>query len=160
MTTVLLALDDSPEALAAARRAHELFGSEVTYLAVNVAEVQPTWTASPLRFGGVYPYPVAAPYPLVDEEVIDPSIAARDVARETARAVADEAGIAAAAVGEAGDPTSAILHAADEHRADVIVTGTTDKGWWRRLVDPSVSQDLVRESWLPVLVVRTARDTT
>jgi nucleotide-binding universal stress UspA family protein len=155
MTTVLLALDESPEAVAAARRAHDLFGSDATYLAVNVAEQQPGWTMAPLRWGMVYSYPPVGPHPLGDQ-VADPSTRARDDAIETARAAVDEAGIAAAAVGEVGDPAAAILAAADEHRADVIVTGTTDKGWWRRLIDPSVSQELIRESPVPVLVVSSA----
>lgn len=90
-------------------------------------------------------YPYATPYPLVDEELTTaPADATLDEARETAHALADEAGIEAAAVGEIGDPTTAILDAAEAHNADVIVVGATDKSWWRRLIDGSVSNARAR----------------
>jgi nucleotide-binding universal stress UspA family protein len=42
---------------------------------------------------------------------------------------------------------------ADEHDVDVIVVGSHDKTAWRRLFDPSVAADVVRDTSRPVLVV-------
>ena len=52
------------------------------------------------------------------------------------------------------DPSEAILHAAHEQGADVIVVGSHERGWFSRLLSGSVSQDLVRRSDIPVLVVK------
>jgi nucleotide-binding universal stress UspA family protein len=159
MTVVLLALDESEASIEAARQAHRLFGSEVTYLALNVAESSPAWGPVPPVRGVVYAYPYGAPYPLVEEEILPARPEETlDAARETAHELADEAGVTAAPVGELGDPTTAILAAADEHDADVIVVGATEKGWWRRMIDGSVANDLVRESTRPVLIAGRAAE--
>lgn len=154
MTVVLLAVDETDESINAAREARALFGPDATYLAVNVADQAPGWASMPTAWGAVYAYPYAAPYPLIDDEVaaaVDDEAAAQ--ARDTAQAVAAEAGVEpAAAVGEVGDPTQAILDAAAKHHADVIVVGATHKGWWRRLIDGSVSAELARRSELPILI--------
>jgi nucleotide-binding universal stress UspA family protein len=155
MTIVLLGVDESEESLGAARQARRLFGADATYLAVYVSETAPAWTAVPTAWGSVYPYPYAAPYPLVEDELADSQSdrPVREDARDTAEQLAGEAGVdAAAAVGEIGDPAEAILSAAERHNVDVIVVGATHKGWWRRLLEGSVSQDLVRRSNRPVLV--------
>jgi nucleotide-binding universal stress UspA family protein len=158
MTTVLLAVDESEASMEAARRARELFGTDATYLAVNVAERVPTWTAQPMPWGAVYPFPLQAAAPMVavpGEATIDADgpTAPADAARDTAETVSAAVGVDAAAIGEVGDPASAILDAAASHGADVIVIGSTHKGWWRRLFEGSVSRDVVRESPLPVLLI-------
>lgn len=159
MTVVLLAMDESEAALEAARQARGLFGPDATYLALNVAETHPAWGHVPAAHGAVYRFPYAAPYPLVEEEVVrEPPTEALDDARETAQELADEAGVAASPVADYGDPTTAILAAAEQHRADVIVVGATDKSWWRRMIDGSVANDLVRESTRPVLIAGRPRD--
>lgn len=159
MTVVLLALDESEAAIEAARQAHRLFGSEATYLALNVAETPPSWGPVPPVRGAIYAYPYGAPYPLVEEEIAPvPVTETLDEARETAHVLAEEAGIAAAPVGELGNPTAAILAEADEHNADVIVVGATAKNWWRRMIDGSVANDLVRESTRPVLIAGRVAD--
>lgn len=154
MTLVLLAVDESDESLNAARQARGLFGAEATYLAVYVSEHPPGWTAIPTAWGAVYPYPYAAPYPLVEEELASPAVGnVVDEARDRAKALADEAGVhGAAAVGEVGDPAAAILDAAETHDADVIVVGATHKNWWHRLIEGSVCQDLLRRSSRPILI--------
>jgi nucleotide-binding universal stress UspA family protein len=151
MTVVLLALDESDAALEAARQAHRLFGSDATYLAMNVAEASPAWGSEPAVRGAVYPYPYGAPYPLVEEEMV-PEPETLDAAREHAHELAEAAGVEADPVGDFGDPTIAILAAAEQHEVDVIVVGATEKGWWRRMIDGSVANDLVRESTRPVLI--------
>jgi nucleotide-binding universal stress UspA family protein len=77
-------------------------------------------------------------------------------ARDTARSVALEAGVEAEPLRDFGDPTSAVLSAADEHLVDVIVVGSSDRPWWRRLIEPSVANELLRDSSRPVLVVGAA----
>ena len=57
------------------------------------------------------------------------------------------------AIGQEGDPADAVLRAAEEHQVDVIVVGTHERGWFDRLVRPSVSKEIIKESKVPVLVV-------
>jgi nucleotide-binding universal stress UspA family protein len=154
MSLVLLAVDETDESIEAARTARDLFGPEATYLAVTVAERPPAWAAAPVGWGAVYPYPYIDAYPVIGAEAVPNELdEVIDEAQATAHEVAAKAGIAAAAEGEIGDPVTAILAAADKHAADVIVVGSGDKSWWRRLIEGSVTKDLVRESRRPVLVV-------
>src|SRR5918995_1205074 len=68
--------------------------------------------------------------------------------------VADQSGLPdATAVGEEGDPASAILRAAEERGVDVIVVGTEERGWLDRFLRPSVSKEIVRQAHVPVLIV-------
>ena len=77
-----------------------------------------------------------------------------DAAADDARAVADESGLPnAKAIGEVGDPADAIVRAAEESAVDVIVLGTRERGWFDRLINPSVSEHVVRHADIPVLVV-------
>ena len=46
-----------------------------------------------------------------------------------------------------------MLRAADEHHVDVIVVGMHERGWFDRLVRPSVSKEILKEAKVPVLVV-------
>jgi nucleotide-binding universal stress UspA family protein len=67
---------------------------------------------------------------------------------------AHEAGIAhVEAVAELGDPVNRIVTAAEEHDVSLVVVGAHDKGFLRRLVDPSVSHAVLRHTQRPVLVV-------
>jgi nucleotide-binding universal stress UspA family protein len=157
MPLILLAVDETPESIEAVRTARRLFGADATYLAVSVAEQAVPWFPTPLVWGGVYPY---VPYdPATGADVVSSAgEVIADRARETAHRVADQAGVAAAAVGDIGDPVAAILRAADQHAADVIVVGSGDKGWWRRLVEGSVSDDVLRSATQPVLVVHARQE--
>jgi nucleotide-binding universal stress UspA family protein len=157
MPLILLAVDETPESIEAVRRARSLFGPDATYLAVSVADQPVPWFPTPLVWGGVYPYVPYDPVPGPDV-VSSAGEAIGDRARETAHQVAAQAGVAAAAVGDVGDPVAAILRAADDHAADAIVVGSSDKGWWRRLVEGSVSDDVVRSATQPVLVVHSRRE--
>ena len=87
---------------------------------------------------------------------VDPAVDADggDVAEANARHVARESGLAGAElVGEEGDPAAAVLRAAEERAVDVIVVGTQDRGWFDRLLHPSVSKEIVKHAHVPVLVV-------
>lgn len=73
----------------------------------------------------------------------------------TAGDVAVAAGLAEATpIGDTGDAAHAIVTAAINHDADVIVIGAHDRSWFSRLVMPSVSGFVLRESNVPVLIAR------
>jgi nucleotide-binding universal stress UspA family protein len=157
MTRVLVAVDDTDASVRAAETAHRLFGDDAEYLAVNVTNVV-DMSAIPW-YGAGYGVPYAAPYGAVwDYRSVtaetEEGVAGEDVAQTHAREVAEESGLAGAeAVGEEGDPAEAVLRAAKERDVDVIVVGMHERGWFDRLVRPSVSKEILRSSPVPVLVV-------
>jgi nucleotide-binding universal stress UspA family protein len=162
MTRVLIAVDDSESSVAAARTAHRLFGDGAQYTVVSVAENQPVkWGDDALLYGTVYPLAtpggtVIGGIPLV---VHQPGATVTDdraeVAEQTADNIAHDAGVEPAeAIGETGDPVEAILAAAEAHQADVIVVGTHERGWFRRLFATSVRDEVIRDARVPVLVAR------
>jgi nucleotide-binding universal stress UspA family protein len=53
-----------------------------------------------------------------------------------------------------GDAANAIIDAATEHRADVIVVGSHERGWFDRLIKASVAKRVLDDSPIPVLVVK------
>ena len=142
MTKVLVALDESPVSRRAAQVAGRLFaGPDTEFLAISVAEVPTAW-GDP--FGGVYALPQS-----FWNDIPSEGLTARDVAAE-----ADASGLAhAEPLVEVGMPVERIVAAADEHDVDVIVVGAHDKGFLRRLVDPSVSEGVNHRAHRPVLVV-------
>ncbi|MET0663747.1 MAG: universal stress protein [Ilumatobacteraceae bacterium] len=52
----------------------------------------------------------------------------------------------------------AILHAADEFDVDVIAVGDHDRGWFSRLMSPSVRAAVTDRAHVPVLVIRIPHD--
>lgn len=173
MTRVLIAVDESDASIAAAHTAHELFGDAATYLLVNVAPMTysaSVWGYPGMEWGVAYPVtlPIAgsmAALPVVAEaggaSIDDGDTTAADVAEIRARTVAERADLPADAdaVGEVGgDIATAILHAAEVNDADLIVVGSHQRGWFSRLFSPSVSDALVRESTLPVLIAARRHD--
>lgn len=149
MSTILLTLDETDASHFAAAKATSLFGPEATYLSLHVEPVvSPTRTLWGPIHG--YPFPTMAPGQLEDS-------AQRRELIESARAIAaeqtGEAGVTATPLGEAGEPSSAILRVAREHDVDVIVVGDHPRSWFRKLLDGSVADDLVDRAALPVLVI-------
>jgi len=53
----------------------------------------------------------------------------------------------------ADDVAGALLKTAQEHQATLIVLGTATKGMLARLIEGNVSQDVVRSTSLPVLLL-------
>lgn len=163
MTRILIAVDGSELDAVCAGTAHQLFGDDADYLAVNVSDAVGAGTPAatvPVPFGYVYPY-AAAPPPmdprLVDSgpeiggDRVDPVAHAEDVARRAA----DAAGLVnAETLGEIGDPGEAIVEAAERNGCSVIVVGSHERGWLSRLVSPSVSNEVMAASNIPVLVVK------
>lgn len=147
MTKVLVALDESEVSRHAAHVAARLFaGKDVEFLAISVAQVPTAW-ADP--FGGVY----ALPQSFWDNLPAE-GLSEQDIANE-----AKESGLSQVEpLVDVGGPVERIVAAADEHDVDLIVVGAHDKGFLRRLVDPSVSEGVVHRAHRPVLVVHEPRD--
>lgn len=139
---VLLAVDpgnDSVTLMAARLFPHAEF---VVFSAVELATVVVPDT--PLTGAAVFP-PSAEELALAESAADDVTAAAqRDLA------AAGEHADVATAVGSAG---SAICEEAEAIGADVVVVGRSRRGWLARLVDPSVSDYVVKHAACPVLVV-------
>ncbi len=155
---MLVAVDDSEGSVRAADVAHRLFGDDAEYLAVNVTNVVDVTMIPWYGAGWGAPYP--APYGAVwayRSDVTAPteeSASGEHVAAEHARELAEQSGLAEAeVVGEEGDPASAVLRAVEQRDVDVIVVGTSHRGWLDRLLRPSVSKEIVRQAHRPVLIV-------
>ena len=139
MQKILVALDESPISLRAARAASALF-PDAEFLVINVTRLVVPWVMAG-EFGAVYPMRSA-------------DIAALTPDEAELEAIAHEAGIDDPVVlTPVGDPATSICEAAERHDVDVIVVGSHDKGVLRRLMDPSVAEAVVHGSHRPVLVV-------
>lgn len=155
MTTVLIAIDDTDAAHAAASAARRIFGEGAEYLAINVAPVPNP--AETYAWGSVMGYPFPPVVPAVTDEAYtgDVKVAARSEAAE----LAAEAGIEGAQpLGDVGDPVDAIVEAAAEHRVDVIVAGWHPRSFLTRMFEPSVTEALIKRTSVPVLVVPDRND--
>ena len=148
MTTVLIALDQSDASHAAALSAAELFGPDASYLAINVVDAP--FDESAFVYG--YAFPAAMPA-LDDRPMSDRVYETVTRARLEAARMSKEAGVSATALGDMGDPATAILAAAEEYGVDVIVTGWHDRNWFRGLFDKPVGEALASKSGIPVLIV-------
>lgn len=159
MMHVMIAVDGSDLDAQVAEAAHRLFGDDARYWAVNVQSADPIAGTAPLPavypgaivgYGATYPYVPPEPYRVAD--VDDPE---RQRVQAAARAVAEQAGVdGAEVIAEIGSPPTAILRAAREHDADVIVVGNHERGWWSKLLVASVTDDVLDASTVPVLVVK------
>src|SRR3954447_9293793 len=172
MTRVLIAVDETEQSVAAASTAYKLFGETADYTVINVAKNQPVyWGDDPLGAGFAYPLaipPVGAggmaatipltirdPNPGLGSSQADDIPRPVDVAAQQAEHVVAEAGVHdAKPLGETGDAAEAIIAAARDNGADVIVVGSHEHGWIDRLFKGSVGEKVIREADTPVLVVR------
>ena len=156
MTRVMIAIDGTELDRRVADVARRLFGDTADFWAVNVHDDtidrarSAAWTGTfPVGFGGAYP--------VVNPEVYTHREDASDLADEADRRAQDAAESSglddARVVAEIGDPAEAIRLAAQRHDVDVIVVGTHERSWWSRLAQPSVSQAVVDDSPVPVLLV-------
>lgn len=149
---VLIAVDGTDHSVAVARSANRLFGDTAEYLVLNVAQVPVGGWAAP--YGAVSPMTV----PMMSSDAtglwpldVDGTT---EAAREQAEAVVTSSSLTAAEpIGDTGDPAMTIVDAAHAHQADVIVVGHEDRSWFSRLLEGSVSKNVIRESDIPVLVV-------
>ena len=153
MPRILVAVDRTKGSRRAAAFVDRFFaGMDVAITAVNVAR-NPVDTVPPVAFGGVFPWGPAGP----DMAAGDQATWEQAVVREQQ---AGEAVALAQAPADAdvevvfGEVVEAILRAADDENADLIVVGSNDKGFLQRLLGGSVSQELARKAPRPVLIVR------
>jgi nucleotide-binding universal stress UspA family protein len=150
MRRVLVALDDTEASERAAHFVNEFFdGLDVEVLGISVAEVPRTWIPESVGFGAVYPWGFAGGVP--PEALTAGLAAAEDHAEQTLRRTELEAD---ERIVERGDPVEAINAAAEAQDVDLVVVGSHDKGIVDRLIEGSVSHELVRKARRPVLIVR------
>lgn len=158
MTRILIALDGSELDQTLASTAHRLFGDDADYWAVNVQNRTVVGAGAvpmtmPLAYGGAYPYVMPGIYTMRDRSSAEQSM--MDSAEERALRTVDESGLQDAnVVSEVGAPDEAIIRAAESHDVDLIIAGTHDRGWWSKLLQPSVSEGLLADSTVPVLLVK------
>jgi nucleotide-binding universal stress UspA family protein len=142
--TILLAVDGSEEALAAARMAMELadrMGSELHV--VHVGEVTPVY--HPERRGYL------ARYEELREE-------ARRLLEEQVDEVKGAGGTVTRAHLRMGRPDEEIVVLGEEIGAGLIATGSRGLGGMRRVLMGSVSDSIVRHAHCPVMVVRQEKE--
>ena len=72
---------------------------------------------------------------------------------DQARNYLEQRGLTAEFVPSVGSPAEAIVTLARQRNADLIVVGTRKKGFFERLVEGSVNQDVIRRAGCDVLVV-------
>ena len=138
--TILLAVDGSEEASAAARTAVELAERTDSELhVVHVGEVTPVY--HPERHG------YRARYEELQEQ-------ARRLLEEQVHKVNSAGGTVSRAHLRMGRPDEEIVVLGEEIGADLIATGSRGLGGMRRALMGSVSDSIVRHSHCPVLVVR------
>ena len=145
---ILVALDETEASRRAAAFVNRFFdGVDAEIIALNVAHVPIPWY--PATGWG---YGIAAPYAYPLPEHTDEDV---EAAEERGEQVVAESGIHPdEAVVDFGDPVEVIRSTAGERDADLVVVGTSSKGWWSRLLEGSVSERLLRDAECPVLVVR------
>ena len=138
MKTILVGYDETEPAKRALARAAELataFEAEVIVTSVAQALVG----AAAARGTG--------PFDPVDTPELH-----REELRHAA-AFLEERGIQAEYTVALGDPANVILDLADDRHVDLIVVGTREAGFLKRLIDPSVSGAVHRKAHCDVLVV-------
>jgi len=156
--TVLIAVDGTSISERVVTMAHRLFGEHAAYLAINVGKgpyTQMSWA---------YVWPLGAPSTWAPpawtaEAIANAPEAATERASAEAEAVANKAGLTdATPLGDVGDPTRAIIHAAHHHHVDVVAIGADSRGWLSHLIDGSVERELLRQADFAILVVNADPD--
>ena len=140
MKTIVIGYDDTEPSKRALERALELakaFGASLV-----VTSVAPVASGGGRSMGALDPTDLPADH---REELAH------------ARAVIESAGVAAEYVLGVGGTADAIVEAAEEHAADLIVVGTREPGFTQRLLGHSVSGEVAREAHCDVLIVHSGR---
>jgi len=124
--TILVAYDD-PESKTLARAADLATALKATLIVTNVAPAE--------------------------RHEDDDAVGYESERLEQARAVLGERGLEAELVATRGQPAEAIVKLAQERDVDLIVVGMRRKGFFERLVEGSVAQDVMRRATCDVLAV-------
>jgi nucleotide-binding universal stress UspA family protein len=150
MITVLVAVDETEASVEALRQAARLFGADANLLAINVGTSLATMPMAGVGIAGGYGWGEVWTH----RDLEAATVTTVEDATTVATNAATKAGVPSAQpVGETGDPVEAILGAAEQHGADVIVVGSHERSWLSRLFDRSVADGIVRSADRPVLVV-------
>ena len=145
MTTIVVGYDgDDASARALDRAIEEARASHARLLVVAVAEM-PLNPEGPQNFGSLDDNPVDM-IPLVEPPELEPIFVK---AREQVRA----AGLSADYTWAAGNPASAIVGAASERTAALIVLGSHHHGLFARLLGTDVASEVKRSAGCDVIVV-------
>lgn len=145
---VLIALDDAAVSSRAARAAVRLFDgqADTEFLVINVSNLPTAWVGN-TAYGAVGRL-------MVDPRWLEPGNDNDELQERLLIAHAAAAGVPdPEVIVRPGDAVHQICTAAAEHDVDVIVVGSHDKSALRRLFDPSVAAGVVRDTYLPVLIV-------
>jgi nucleotide-binding universal stress UspA family protein len=153
---ILLAVDDSMGARRAADFVDRFFSpGEVTVTALNVARMPVR--VVPAGYAGLFAWPmrgvsgVGTRLAVGDRDLEE----AADRAEVVAGAVTALQAPAADRIGVAfGEPVAVICKIAEDQDVDLIVVGSGDRGFLRRMLHRSVAKALVRKSPRAVLIVR------
>ncbi|MCC6227149.1 MAG: universal stress protein [Microthrixaceae bacterium] len=142
---VVIATDGSEAALEAARSALRLLAGEAELALVHVVPLE----EDPMAMAGGFEGPLftAAEVKQIHEQQVAHG---EEIINKTEEALGTPA---AHLVVSAADVGEAICQTAVERNADVIVMGESEKGWFRRLLEGSAMQHVVRHAPCPVIVV-------
>jgi nucleotide-binding universal stress UspA family protein len=153
MPRVLVAVDRTEGSRRAADFVDRFFvGMDVAITAVNVARY-PSDAVPLVPFGGVFPWGPAGPEMAAGDRAAWEEAVVREQQAGEAVALAQAPADAEVEV-VFGEVVEAILRAAEDDGADLIVVGSNDKGFVQRLLGGSVSEELARKAPRPVLIVR------
>ncbi len=141
---VLIAVDNSLESRHAVDAAFSFFGRDASYSVLSVADHQPLI----LGAWGAGSFTTAAHFHA------DLDAAAANAAAETAQTKADRLPVDAKVKTSSGHTGTAICDAASDASTDLIVIGSRDRGFWGRLLDPSVGHFLIDNAPCSVVIVR------
>ena len=154
MTRVLIAVDGTASDRLIVNQTHGLFGDDAEYVLLNVRRDPMMIAATTIGVGMTAMVPAGDLRTAYGDDE-DSLQSEADLATETAREVAHDTHLDdATVVGEIGLEPDAILSAAKEFAVDVIAVGDHDRGWFSRLMSPSVSAAVTDRADVPVLVVR------
>ena len=138
---ILLPVDGTDLSLHEVRFALKLVneGLNANFLVVNVQEPATLYEM------------VTAPDPVVLHNV---SHAAGEHALQSALALLEQAGIAFETAVVTGDPAHAVVDLIEAYACDMVIMGTRNMGMLRSALQGSVSQTLLHDAPVPVLVVK------
>jgi len=141
-------------ALDASEAAHEALSVALELALVGRAQIGICSVVDPVTVAGTAP-----PSPAMDILIRDVEIEARRLVNEAADR-ARKADIKADVEVSYGMPVDVLLEYAERFKADLIVMGTHGRRGLQHLLMGSVAEGVLRESKVPVLVLRAARPQT
>lgn len=139
---ILIAVGSDPAALEATNVAQRLFpGAE--HVLISAASLAPFVVTEPMGGGLITLGPSSETIATEEDSAHNALRIAQQIVGET---TADSV--------EIGDPGVVICEQAAAHNVDVVVVGRSTKGWFSRVLHPSVSDYVISHAPCAVLVVR------